>query len=332
MEHAKKNMILCDPAFIRRSINLPPPLVEHHPCYNEYVEILQQGVVQDLGALHAADFTRFRFEYLRNEQMVTSAKALLAATFRNKSLALVATQASIAKLEAAAKVQSYAVDEYIKTKAKLTLLTKEIGNIVTLLDGRKCPLCAENFTDKVTRVKTRCCSVRCCQSCITQWVDHDGRCPKCCVTIQKLDLVEDTAPLPASPPKKRKHLYRDKMEELGHIMEAEQKRENFRILIFSDYGGTLLRVRDILTEQKLAYAEIEGNQITMTRAIDDFRSGKRPVLVIDSQQYGAGMNMEMTTAVIIMHKTERESQIVGRAQRLGRTDRLHVHHLLYKNE
>lgn len=331
MEAAHKNMIMCNPSFIKKSIDLEPPRIEHHPCYNEYVEILQQGIIEDLGALHALDYTRFRFEYLRNET-VTSAKALLAATFRDKSLALRSVQDSIAKLEAAAHIQAYAVDEFIKTKAKLAILTKELANIVKVLDERKCPLCADPFEKGCQRSVTACCQSVLCLSCLTQWVEQAGRCPTCCHEMKSDSVAISDKPLRDPLPKKRKHLYRDKMDELSLILKAERERPDFRILIFSDYTGTLLKVRDLLSELNLIYAEIEGNQITMTRAIDDFRSGKKPVLIIDAQQYAAGTNLEMATAVVLTHKTERETQIVGRAQRLGRKSQLHVHHLLYKNE
>src|SRR6478609_2854219 len=42
MEYAKRNGIVCDPLFIKRSINLPPAIVEHHTCHNEYVDILKK--------------------------------------------------------------------------------------------------------------------------------------------------------------------------------------------------------------------------------------------------------------------------------------------------
>ncbi len=331
-KHAKSNTIMCDPAFIRRSIDLPPPVVASHPCFNEYVEILQQDVVEDLGALHAVDFTRFRFEYLRNEKTVTNAQQLLAATFRNKSMALAATKESIGKLEEGAKIQSYAVDEYIKTKAKLVVLTKELQNIVTLLDGRKCPLCASPFEEGTERGLSFCCRVKCCKGCLTDWVDKAGRCPKCCQSMKLTDILADEAPLPAPLPKKRKHLYRDKMDELSEILTAEKTRDNFRILIFSDFSGTLLRVRDILKQHDLPFAELEGNQFTMTRAISDFRSGKKPVLIVDSLQFSSGMNLECTSSVILTHSSERQTQIIGRAQRLGRVGSLHIHHLMYKGE
>jgi SNF2 family DNA or RNA helicase len=328
-EHAKKNVVMCKPSFIQKSINLPGPVVKPHVCYNEYVALLQQGIVQNVGALHALDFSVFKFPYLRFEQQIDSAKALLSATFRNKSLELAATKDSMAKLEEAAKVQSYTVDEFIKKKALRSLLTKDLADIIRLLDGRKCALCAERFVVGTPRAETDCCNTSFCQPCVFQWVDQNGKCPVCCKELKPGNIKEDVTSLKADG---AKSLGSDKMENLAAILESETARNDYRILIFSDYSGTLLKVRAVLNEKKLPYAEIEGNQITMTRAMTDFKSGKKPVLIIDSQQYGAGMNMEMTTAVIMMHKTEREAQIVGRAQRLGRVNRLHVHQLIYEGE
>ena len=49
---------------------------------------------------------------------------------------------------------------------------------------------------------------------------------------------------------------------------------------------------------------------------------------------GAGMNLENTTHLLFMHKTEEKfiNQVVGRAQRYGRTRPLNIVMLFNKNE
>ena len=49
---------------------------------------------------------------------------------------------------------------------------------------------------------------------------------------------------------------------------------------------------------------------------------------------GAGINLENTEHIIVLHKmnSELEKQILGRAQRLGRTSTLNVWKLEYLNE
>ena len=64
--------------------------------------------------------------------------------------------------------------------------------------------------------------------------------------------------------------------------------------------------------------------------IDLFKSGKIPVLFLNSTFNGAGLNLTESTDIILCHQmTEsQETQIIGRANRIGRTEKLNVHHLL----
>ncbi len=55
---------------------------------------------------------------------------------------------------------------------------------------------------------------------------------------------------------------------------------------------------------------------------------------MSSEYFGFGMNLEFTTDVVFLNKIEKskEKQIIGRAQRPGRTDTLIVHNFYYFNE
>jgi SNF2 family DNA or RNA helicase len=52
------------------------------------------------------------------------------------------------------------------------------------------------------------------------------------------------------------------------------------------------------------------------------------------KNYGCGLNIEKTTDIIMFHRfdNQAEQQLIGRAQRMGRTEPLKVHYLLYENE
>ena len=58
--------------------------------------------------------------------------------------------------------------------------------------------------------------------------------------------------------------------------------------------------------------------------------------MLNAQFFGAGMNLQMATDIIIYHRfsSEMEEQIIGRAQRLGRSinEPLNVYFLLHDNE
>ena len=52
------------------------------------------------------------------------------------------------------------------------------------------------------------------------------------------------------------------------------------------------------------------------------------------QNFGSGLNLQMTTDIIIYHKLTKsmEEQVIGRAQRIGRIDSLKVTYLQFDRE
>jgi SNF2 family DNA or RNA helicase len=72
----------------------------------------------------------------------------------------------------------------------------------------------------------------------------------------------------------------------------------------------------------------------VARIVREYREGGLDVLLVNTNNYGNGLNFENTTDVIMLHKfdTEIEHQVLGRAQRCGRTEPLNVWYLLHENE
>jgi SNF2 family DNA or RNA helicase len=59
------------------------------------------------------------------------------------------------------------------------------------------------------------------------------------------------------------------------------------------------------------------------------------VLLVNGAQYCAGLNLQVTSDIVYMHKVTDpavEAQIAGRAARVGRTRNLNIHYVLYENE
>ncbi len=65
------------------------------------------------------------------------------------------------------------------------------------------------------------------------------------------------------------------------------------------------------------------------KLIKEFKSGKTRVIFLNSRNNGAGINLQECTDIILYHQMETSTttQILGRANRIGRTDELNVHHL-----
>ena len=58
------------------------------------------------------------------------------------------------------------------------------------------------------------------------------------------------------------------------------------------------------------------------------------MILANSLNFGSGLNLENTTDIIIYHKMDKdlESQVIGRAQRPGRTTSINIYKLNYENE
>ena len=79
---------------------------------------------------------------------------------------------------------------------------------------------------------------------------------------------------------------------------------------------------------------MKGVATSIEKKIGEFNNGKAPVIFLNSQYCGAGLNLEHATDIIIYHKLARDlkMQVIGRAQRYGRKGQLNVWNMLNENE
>jgi hypothetical protein len=106
-------------------------------------------------------------------------------------------------------------------------------------------------------------------------------------------------------------------------------------LIFNDNGNVLIKYQMFLMGKGIKTVMLDGgNQRMIERTLNDYKEGDIQVLLLNSMIEGAGMNLENTTHLLFMHKTEEKfiEQVVGRAQRYGRKLPLNIFMLFNKNE
>jgi superfamily II DNA/RNA helicase len=110
---------------------------------------------------------------------------------------------------------------------------------------------------------------------------------------------------------------------------------NTKWLIFNDNGNVLVKYQELLQKREIKAVMLDGgNQKLIEKTLKDYKEGDVQVLLLNSMIEGAGMNLENTTHLLFMHKTEEKfiEQVMGRAQRYGRTAPLNVIQLFNKNE
>jgi hypothetical protein len=191
-----------------------------------------------------------------------------------------------------------------------------------------CPVCMSDFQGKVLM---RCCQRPICLKCSHQWLkqNHEKRCPFCKhpIGVDGFMVVDETSEQrpPVEPTK-------DKFATAIEMIEGSAPERKF--LVFSHHQAPLFHLWNELTLREITCSYVKGRPTTVGRVLDSFSSGGTKVLFANSAYYGSGLNIEATTDIIIFHKmnADIENQIIGRAQRPGRTQPLNVWYLLYENE
>lgn len=117
---------------------------------------------------------------------------------------------------------------------------------------------------------------------------------------------------------------------------AESTANGHKVLIFSYYLETIDVLRRCLSQDD-PFIPLTGALSSVERQaeVDKFTAAKKPgVLLAQTTAGGTGLNIQAATVVIIVEpqsKPSSESQIIGRAHRMGQTDPVRVIRLLGKD-
>ena len=221
-----------------------------------------------------------------------------------------------------------------RCKTRINTIDERIGS----LQEDCCFICADSFD---TPTILHCCKSIFCLKCVLASFRLSGnKCPNCRhpLTNKEYHIISKKKP----PSKKVKKTTAsvpftnlDKSDVLEHILTyIARNEETPRILIFSDYSQTFDKILGNIAKAKLQYSLISGTPTKITNTIEDFRSGLINVLLLDSQHYGSGLNLQAANYVIMYHRmrTEIEIQVIGRAQRYGRKQPLKIIYLVNDSE
>ena len=128
---------------------------------------------------------------------------------------------------------------------------------------------------------------------------------------------------------------RSKLENLEkYLREVMSQEGNKSILIFSEYEKSLQEIEKMLKSNHYHYSQLQGQTSFIQKTVDRFKNNEIPILLLNSRYFGSGLNLENTTHMFMFHrmKPHLDKQVIGRAQRPGRTEPLKLYRLCYNNE
>lgn len=222
-------------------------------------------------------------------------------------------------------------NEVTRTQTKIAEYEQRIAGIRSRLqdgeDGRTCHICWDTISNQCV---VPCCAVSFCFECLMRWIHTAHNCPMCKRQLSTADIMvrdvqsESSACVPAQQ--------LDKVQTLMSVLDRAPAEAKF--LVFSAYENTFERVASTLRRAGVSFAFLKGNVMQVRSIVTGYQSGAVRVLLVNSRNYGSGLDLSMTTDVVMMHKfdNEIEHQVIGRAQRVGRVSALNLWYLLHENE
>jgi superfamily II DNA/RNA helicase len=206
-------------------------------------------------------------------------------------------------------------------------LQVQIGMIQSKVESASQDACAICYESK-NPCLTPCCSKVFCAECILEWMRRSSACPLCRTSftpsslIQISDRAEQTDKKIQTLPKK-----------LDALIQILEENPNGKFLVFSRFENPFARVKESLGA-RFPVALLQGNKDVIAHTVDSFENGGLKVLLLNSRNAAAGINLPSATHIILLHKMEleEERQILGRAYRLGRSLPLHFIQLLHEKE
>jgi len=225
------------------------------------------------------------------------------------------------------KVKEEAIKKSTEKIASLKERLKNIKERIENFSQDNCPICFENDNKPVI---VSCCNNIICLKCL---VNLKNLCPFCRIqiTTDKMNILDNTFKKTNSKPVKDEDKLKDKIVNLINLIK---EKKNGRFLVFSAYDETFNSIVTQFNANKITHSTILGSVSHINNVINDFTNGRINVVMMNAQHYGSGLNLQMATDIVIYHEMvkELETQVIGRAQRLGRSEPLIVHYLLHENE
>lgn len=198
------------------------------------------------------------------------------------------------------------------------------------LDEKDCAICYEIYKDPVSLP----CTHVFCGNCIMRWVkEKTGRyhsavpCPICNVQIGMSKIVRLTGEV--SEPMPEPSLTKEQV-----VLRLLTDYPDGKFILFSNHDGSFRRLQESLHRANIDSKQLKGQASIQTRVLDEFRTGQVKVIMLNSRYCGSGIDIHEATDVILYQAFDQGTtqQVCARADRVGRTAQLRVHHLYHFNE
>jgi hypothetical protein len=236
---------------------------------------------------------------------------------------------------------------YSTPAAKLEAIQKidqKIKDVQDKIDKIKERILGSNLdpimmTEIQNPVITPCCNNKFEFESLTSWYNEtkDKECPMCRKPLQLNKLIhlvkktEDKKEVKPKKVEKKKYVYEEneKEDNIIYILKNKILNRNHKLLVFSNSDESFNIITNKMKDLK--HKHLKGSSTHIANILNEFKTSDLNILFMNAKYFGAGLNMENATDILFYHEMDKdlETQIIGRAQRMGRVGQLNIWKMRY---
>lgn len=308
--------------FVRASLALVPYEERNVLCQAPHGTAVLNGLV-DRAVMQALDTddVDLALSLLPNRD---SAENIIANVRAGWTRAIEEARAVIARMEGAPGNRSA---EFVRAmEREVQTRTESIEALDERVRGEQiCSICYET---PVARTLLTCCSSVYCVKCAATWLDQNETCPYCRAVTSFSDakvVGSEASVVPITFAPKTESV----VKLITAILDNDASR---RVIVASSNAGMATRLQRPIAAYGLS--TLKGSGANVAKVVRAFEAGDIRVLTMEDGCYCTGINLPFVTDVVLVNRTSScmEEQIVGRAQRPGRSRRLRVWRMVHGGE
>ena len=189
------------------------------------------------------------------------------------------------------------------------------------------------------KLYSQCCEKSACHKCVNDWFLklYKKECMFChdrSILYEDFKTEQQHQDMLINIKNGIKYTKKSKQEFLKYFIIAKINSMS-KVIFCSEHPKIFNDLIQLLKEYHISYVELDnGNIQEIYDSINSYVFGNHNVLLLNSNLYGCGLNLEITSDIVFLHKTHNnlKKQIIGRAYRPNRTQKLNVWHIMHENE
>lgn len=301
--------------FVQSSFSMPPTYYNNYECFQPLYRAVIGLVSDNIKSMIEADNIEGAIEALGG----TKTKNILELV-KQKLLEELENIESKIRIYTLRREQTK-IDEWSSKKQLANNKILTIENRVESMVSGTCNICFEKLKNPIMEPS---CNNIFCGRCILTWLQTKQTCPLCRENIVASELIYLSNPDAVETKSEEGPLTKQ-----DTIVKLIRNKPDGKFIVFSSYDQTFDQINLALVENSINFKLIKGSIQQIQKIINDYKTGDLQVLFLNSKFTGSGINLQETTDIILYHEMSdaTKTQLIGRANRIGRTSPLYVHQL-----